>query len=101
MAAAKQVTAGTKQNEAVTNGLLSWICEAGCRVSSFRNLLHDQMRLIFSICPETAQKNIPNDLLADHYSNTLFLVWRWAAVKHPACTKEQAHQYLACLVGRV
>ena len=96
--AAKQVTAYAKQNEAVTNGLLSWICEAGCRVSSFRNLLHDQMRLIFSICPETAQKNIPNDLLADH---SLFLAWQWAAVKHPACTKEQAHQYLACLVGRV
>ena len=101
MAVAKQVTANTKQNEAITCELFSRNDEAGYMVSSFRNLLHDQMRLIFSIFPETAQKNIPNDLLADHYSNTLFLVWRWAAVKHLACTKEQAHQYLACLVGRV
>lgn len=59
------------------------------------------MQLIFSTCLEAIQKDIPNDLLADHYSNTLFLVWRWAAVKHPACMKEQAHQYLACLVGKV
>lgn len=90
-----------KQNEAVTCGLLSRNSKAGYRVSSFRNFLHDQMRLIFSTCPEAAQKDIPNELLADHYSNTLFLVWQWAAVKHPNCTKEQAHQYLACLVGRV
>ena len=98
MAVAKQVTANTKQNEAITCELFSRNDEAGYMVSSFRNLLHDQMRLIFSICPETAQKNIPNDLLADH---SLFLAWQWAAVKHLACTKEQAHQYLACLVGKV
>ena len=56
------------------------------------------MQLIFSTCLEAIQKDIPNDLLADH---SLFLAWQWAAVKHLACTKEQAHQYLASLVGRV
>ena len=67
-------------------------------VSSFRTFPNDQMQLIFSTCLEAIQKDIPNDLLADH---SLFLAWQWAAVKHLACTKEQAHQYLASLVGRV
>ncbi len=91
----------TKQHEEVIRKVLSRNTEDGYMFASFRNFLHDQMRLIFSTCPEAAQKDIPNELLADHYSNTLFLVWQWAAVKHPDCTKEQAHQYLACLVGRV
>ncbi len=91
----------TKRNETVIRRILSRNDEAGYMVSSFQNFLNHQMRLIFSTCPEATQKAIPNDLLADHYSNTLFLVWRWAAIKHPACTKKQAHQYLACLVGKV
>ncbi len=47
------------------------------------------------------QKDIPNELLADHYSNTLFLVWQWAAIKKSDCTKEQAHKYLCSFVGNL
>ena len=56
------------------------------------------MRQIFRECPDALHKDIPNELLADHYSNTLFLVWQWAAVKCPDCSKENAHKYLKQLL---
>ncbi len=67
--------------------------------SSFRNFLNHTMRLIFQDCPDAAQKDVPNELLADHYSNTLFLIWQWTTIKNANCTKAQAHNYLCTLVG--
>ena len=39
------------------------------------------MRRIFKDCPDAQQKDMLNELLVDHYSNTLFLVWQRSAVK--------------------
>lgn len=39
-----------------------------------------------------------NKLLADHYSNTLFLVWQRSAVKGKIYDKEQAIKYLMRLL---
>lgn len=91
----------TKQNEAVIHKVLLHNSEVGYMFSSFRSFLNHKMRVIFKSCPEATQKDIPNELLADHYSNTLFLVWQWATIKKPDCTKEQAHQYLCSLVGNL
>ncbi len=66
--------------------------------ASLRNFLNDQMRLIFKDCPDANQKTIPNELLADHYSNTLFLVWQYT-LRNPDCTKGQAHEYLKLLIS--
>ncbi len=91
----------TKQNEAVIHKVLLHNSEGGYMFSSFRNFLNNTMRQIFKDCTEATQKDIPNELLADHYSNTLFLVWQWAAIKKSDCTKEQAHKYLRCLVSNL
>lgn len=91
----------TKQNEEVIHKVLLHNSEVGYMFSSFRNFLNNKMRFIFKSCPEAMQKDLPNELLADHYSNTLFLVWQWAAVKRSDCTKEQAHKYLRTLVGNL
>ena len=66
--------------------------------SSFRNFLSSQMRRIFRTCPDALHKDIPNELLADHYSNTLFLVWQRSAVKGKIYDKEQAIKYLMRLL---
>lgn len=89
----------TKQSESVIRSVLSHNGDGGYMFSSFRNFLNGKMRMIFRDCPQAAQKDIPNELLADHYSNTLFLVWQWIAVKSPACGKTQAHEYLKLLIG--
>lgn len=91
----------TKENEAVIHKVLSHNSEVGYMFSSFRNFLSNTIRQIFKDCTEATQKDIPNALLADHYSNTLFLVWQWVAFKNPHCTKEQAHTYLCALVGNL
>lgn len=84
----------TRQNSAVIGRVLAHNPEAGYMFSSFRNFLNGLMRGIFKDCPDAAKKDIPNELLADHYSSTLFLVWQWAAVKDRTCTKQQAQKYL-------
>ncbi len=91
----------TKQNEPIICKVLIHNSEAGYMFSSFRNFLNNEMRLIFKTCPEAVQKDIPNELLADHYSNTLFLVWQWAAIKNTNCSKEQAHKYLKLLISHI
>ena len=88
----------TKQNEDMIRKILLHNSEVGYLFFSFRNFLNNKMRFLFSNCPEALQKDIPNELLADHYSNVLFLVWQWAAIKKPNCTKEQAHSYLTQLM---
>lgn len=89
----------TKQSESMIRSVLSHNGDGGYMFSSFRNFLNGKMRMIFRDCPQAAQKDIPNELLADHYSNTLFLVWQWIAVKSPSCSKTQAHEYLKLLIG--
>ena len=63
------------------------------------NELISQMRRIFRECPDALHKDIPNELLADHYSNTLFLVWQWSTVKDSTCDKDQAIKYLQRLLS--
>lgn len=93
-----RIYAFTKQNNERIGRILSNNLEVGYMFSSFRNFLNSQMRRIFRDCPDALNKDIPNELLADHYSNTLFLVWQWAAVKHTDCSKETAHTYLKQLL---
>ena len=90
----------TKQNEDIIHKVLLHNIEVGYMFSSFRNFLNNKMYMIFKNCPEAIQKDIPNDLLADHYSNTLFLVWQWVSIKNTSCTKEQAHKYLKLLISQ-
>ena len=88
----------TKQNENVIRKVLLHNSEVGYMFLDFRNFLNNTMRQIFKDCTEAMQKDIPKELLADHYSNTLFLVWQWATIKKTDCTKEQAHRYLKLLI---
>lgn len=88
----------SKQNSGVIDRVLAHNPEVGYMFSSFRNFLNGLMRERFKACPHAAELGIPNKLLADHYSSTLFLVWQWAAVIDRSCTKQQARKYLQTLL---
>ncbi len=88
----------SKDNIEIINKIMRHNSEIGYMFSSFRNYLNNYMRLIFKDCPEANSKNIPNTLLADYYSNTLFLVWKWIIVNDDTCSKKQAHAYLKMLI---
>lgn len=67
-------------------------------ILSFIEYLKKQTREIFYTCitSETQQPqiDIPVELLADHYSNTLLLVLEWIFFKQNKTDKELAHRYL-------
>ncbi len=94
-----RIYAFTKQHSELISRVLSHNPEVGYMFSSFRNFLNSQMRRIFRDCPEAEEKDIPNELLADHYSSTLFLVWQWIVLRERGCSKEQAHGYLKLLIN--
>ena len=94
-----QIYAFTKQNNEQISCVLSHNPEVGYMFSSFRNFLNSQMRRIFRECPDALHKDIPNELLADHYSNTLFLVGQWSTVKDSTWDKKQAIKYLQRLLS--
>lgn len=62
----------TRENRSTVSQILLHNPENGYMVSSFRSFLNGQMREIFQKCMDAAEKEIPKELLADHYSNTLF-----------------------------
>lgn len=89
----------TRENETIIRKVLQQNNEMGYMFSSFRNFLNYEMYLIFKDCPEASKKDIPTELLADQYSNTLFLVWQWITIKENNCSKEKAHKYLHYLIN--
>ncbi len=91
----------TKNNNEIIHKILKNNTEVGYMFSSFRNFLNNYMRLIFKNCPDAKRKSIPNELLADQYSNTLFLLWQYIAIKDPSCSKENAHKYLHILLDNI
>ena len=91
----------TRENRSTVSQILLHNPENGYMVSSFRSFLSGQMREIFQKCMDAAEKEIPKELLADHYSNTLFLVWQWSALKDASCTKEMGRTYLRMLLSKI
>lgn len=83
----------------VIDAIISHNPEVGYMFSSFHSFLNREMRIIFKDCQEASRMDIPNELLADHYSNTLFLVWEWATRERGGFAKEKAHSYLKLLLS--
>lgn len=91
----------SKENAKKIHSIFTHNSEIGYTFSSFRNFMNSQMRNIFRTCSDAEKSTVPNEILADHYSNTLLLIWQWYHVKNQNCTKEQAFEYLKYLIGNV
>ncbi len=91
----------SKENRKIIHSIFSYNLETGYMFSSFRNFMNSQMRNIFRTCSDTEKKIVPSEILADHYSNTLLLIWQWCNLKNQDCTKEQAFEYLKYLIGNL
>lgn len=88
----------TKEHIDVVSKILLYNSEVGYMFSSLRNFMNSQMRIIFKDCPDALKREMPTELLADHYSNTLFLVWQWTVTKERGCDSQQAQNYLRKLL---
>lgn len=91
----------SKNNESIIRSIFVHNSEVGYMFSSFRNFMNSQMRSIFRTCPDAEKSIVPKEILADHYSNTLMLIWQWCTLKNQEYTKKQALQYLEYLVGKL
>ncbi len=96
-----RINSFSKEHNQIIKLILSHNSEIGYMFSSFRNFMNKQMRQIFEECPNIENHPIPKEILADHYSNTLILVWKYSNLINPNCTKEEAYQYLNYLVGNL
>lgn len=70
-------------------------------LSSFRNYMYAQVRVTFENCTVAEAHQIPKEILAKHYSNTLLLILEWRYWRETICTREEALQYLRYLVGNL
>ena len=70
-------------------------------LNHFRGYLSAQMRDIFQQCPNEKDYQIPYEVIADHYSNTIILILEWSFLKGKDCSKAQAREYLKCLLGGI
>lgn len=91
----------TAENRERIAQVLTHNVEVGYMFSSFRSFMNVQMSAIFQSCTRADSYTVPNELLANHYSNTILLVWQWCYLKGTPCTKVQARDYLHCLLGGV
>lgn len=91
----------SKENRKTIPSIFAHNSEIGYMFSSFQNFMNSQMRNIFRTCSDAEKSIVPSEVLADHYSNTILLIWQWCILKNQDCTKEQAFEYLKCLVGHV
>ena len=88
----------TKEHIELISKILLHNSEVGYMFSSLRSFMNRQMRAIFKDCPDALEKKMPTELLADQYSNTLFLVLQWATMKDRDCGARQAQSYLRKLL---
>lgn len=68
-------------------------------LSHFRVQLSTKMREIFNLSPCKDHYQIPYEIIADHYCNTILLILEWHFLKEKDCSKVQAHEYLKFLLG--
>jgi len=67
-------------------------------LNHFKGYLGTQMREIFQQCPYKNRYEIPYEIVADHYCNTILLILEWSFLRGNGFSKTQAHEYLKYLL---
>lgn len=77
----------------------------GKMITSFQNYIKKQIYAVMTSCSEKVNHNrfkehpVPYELIASHYSNTIFLVFEWSFLKNKSTSKEDTINYLRVLTG--
>lgn len=67
-------------------------------MSSLKIFMLSQIKLL---CEEgvVGKTDVPLEMVAEHYSNTIYLVMEWKFVKGHHCTKEKSYEFLTKLLN--
>ncbi|MBT1180908.1 TetR/AcrR family transcriptional regulator [Bifidobacterium sp. CP2] len=74
---------------------------AGPLFSSLHMFIEGRAHEIMRTCVDLDRFDLPADLIADHYANTMMLVLDWAYLRGHELTREQLHAYAHTLLGGV
>ncbi|MBT1171773.1 TetR/AcrR family transcriptional regulator [Bifidobacterium sp. MA2] len=69
--------------------------------SSLHMFIEGRAHEIMRTCVDRDRFDLPADLIADHYANTVMLVLDWAYLRGHTLTREQLHAYAHTLLGGV
>lgn len=74
---------------------------AGYFFASMRTFMDARVReiMLAGLCGRSYP--VPLELMAEHYAGTLLLVLRWLYLRDASCTREQARETLAYLLGNL
>lgn len=73
----------------------------GILVENFRSYLKSRITEIMKNCSCSKRYTIPQEMVAEHYSNTIILVIDWSFLRKEDLSKEQANEYLKTLLAGV
>lgn len=65
--------------------------------SYFKQVMHD----LFMECLDFQDHPVPLVILADHFSNTILLMFEWCFFKDECITLDEAHDYLQQLLSKI
>lgn len=65
----------------------------------FRNYFYDIAMKLFHKYPNYLLQDVPDEIVANHFCNTILLIFEWCFFHKNTRTKEEARKYLDCLLG--
>ena len=88
-----------ENNSELVSGILHHNQLSGSLVNSFTNYLRNLAHQIFLEIFGDLKFDIPVELIVDQCSATILILIEWIFLKEKPTTREQAHHYLAVLLG--
>ncbi len=88
-----------ENNSELVSGILHHNQLSGSLVNSFTNYLRNLAHQIFLEVFGDLKFDIPVELIVDQCSATILILIEWIFLKEKPTTREQAHHYLAVLLG--
>lgn len=70
-------------------------------MSSMRIYLNTQFQAFFVDSPLAAGRPVPREIIAEHYANTIYMIFEWRFLKQNICSKEKTFSYATYLLRNI
>ncbi|PJM79868.1 TetR/AcrR family transcriptional regulator [Bifidobacterium scaligerum] len=90
-----------ESNNALLHAVLAHNPPEGPLFASLHRFIEHNARRLMLTCVDRNRFDLPADLIADHYANTVLLVLDWAYLRGQTLTRAQLHDYTHALLRGV
>lgn len=87
------------QNERTVREIIRYNPEGGRFQESLRRFIRAKISGIIEGCPCSEKFQVPRDMIAEHYANTIEMVLEWCFIRKNRISKEEALTTLDYLLG--